>query len=33
MEGKLIVRDSSLKIKNSRLKMAVNADDFLPNQV
>ena len=33
MEGKLIVRDSSLKIKNSRPKMAVNADDFLPTQV
>jgi DNA-binding LacI/PurR family transcriptional regulator len=33
MEGKLIVRDSSLKIKNSQPEIAVNADDFLPTQV
>jgi DNA-binding LacI/PurR family transcriptional regulator len=33
MEGKLIVRDSSLKIKNSRPKIPVTENEFLPNQV
>ena len=33
MEGNLIIRDSSIKIKNPRREIPVSADEFLPNQV